>query len=161
MIFIAHRGLTNGPDPIKENNINTIEIAIKKGFDVEIDIWVFDNKVYLGHDKENLLKIDLKYIEENKEVFWIHSKNFQALDFFSKLDSKEELNYFWHQEDNYTLTSKNIPWIYPGCEPISEGILVMPEEVMDISKIYNLKIKGVCSDYIEAIKEKFNFEENR
>lgn len=160
MIFIAHRGLINGPDQNKENKINTIDSAIKNGFDVEIDIWVFDNKIFLGHDKENLVQIDLKYIEEKKKVFWIHTKNFEALDFFSKLEIKEELNYFWHQEDNYTLTSKNIPWIYPGCEPISEGILVMPENVMNVGNIKSLKIKGVCSDYIQVIKENFRFEQN-
>jgi len=159
MIFIAHRGLINGPDLNRENKLSTFEIAIKKGFDVEIDIWVFDNKIYLGHDKENLVKIDFKYIEENKKIFWIHTKNFEALKYFSELDVKKELNYFWHQEDNYTLTSQNIPWIYPGCEPIPNGILVMPENVMDIDKVKNIKVKGVCSDYIQTIKEKVSFAE--
>jgi len=158
MIFIAHRGLIHGPNLNKENRLSTIEIAIKKGFDVEIDIWVIDNKIYLGHDNKNLVKIDFDYIEEHKRVFWIHAKNFEALKFFSELDKKEEFNYFWHQEDNYTLTSQNIPWIYPGCEAIPSGILVMPENVMDIDNIKSIKVKGVCSDYIQAIKEKHRFE---
>lgn len=157
MIFIAHRGLIDGPDFSKENKLDTIESAIKKGFDVEVDIWVFNNEIYLGHDKENLVKINLTYLYQYKNVFWLHTKNFEALKFFSELEKKEELNYFWHQEDDYTLTSKNIPWIYPGCEIISSGILVMPENIMDINNLRDVKVKGICSDHIKSIKEKFYF----
>ena len=158
MIFIAHRGLIDGPNSNKENKLSTIDIAIKKGFDVEVDIWVVENKIYLGHDYENTVKIDFQYIEEHKNFFWIHAKNFEALKFLSELSRKKEFNYFRHQEDNYTLTSQNIPWIYPGCEPISSGILVMPENVMDIYNFKNINVKGVCSDYIQLIKENVNFE---
>ena len=157
MIFIAHRGLIDGPNSEKENNPKTIEIAISKGFDVEVDIWVVKDKIFLGHDFDNTINIDFNYIEENKNKFWIHAKNFEALEFFSEANKHRDLNYFWHQEDNYTLTSQNIPWIYPGCKPISSGILVMPENVMNINDIKNLNVKGVCSDYIQSIKEKVYF----
>jgi hypothetical protein len=157
MIFIAHRGLIDGPNSNKENKLSTIDIAIKKGFDVEIDIWAFENKIFLGHDEKKLLEIDFKYLEEYKKVFWIHTKNFGALKFFSEIEKKEEFNYFWHQEDSYTLTSQNIPWIYPGCKPISSGILVMPENVMDINNFKTINVNGVCSDYIQLIKENIYF----
>jgi len=51
MIYIAHRGNTNGKFESYENEPNYIDMAIKKGFDVEIDIWCIDNLIYLGHDK--------------------------------------------------------------------------------------------------------------
>ena len=38
MYFIAHRGLINGPDTDQENKIQTIEIALNNGFDVEVDV---------------------------------------------------------------------------------------------------------------------------
>ena len=28
--------------------------------------------------------------------------------------SKMNCHYFWHQEDDYTITSKGIIWAYPG-----------------------------------------------
>jgi hypothetical protein len=57
-------------------------------------------------------------------------------------------NYFWHQEDTLTLTSKCHIWVYPGKQPVKGSIAVMPE-------IFNDKISqcfGVCSDYIENYK---------
>ena len=38
MILIAHRGNTIGPNIEKENHPDYIDEAIKKGFDVEVDI---------------------------------------------------------------------------------------------------------------------------
>ena len=37
------------------------------------------------------------------------------------------------------------------------GIIVMPELVMDINNIKNMTVKGVCSDYIGAIRESYNY----
>ena len=43
------------------------------------------------------------------------------------------LNYFWHQEDKVTLTSKGYLWAYPGviCD---NAITVLPEQNMKMSK---------------------------
>ena len=38
MILIAHRGNVNGKNPERENTIEYIEEAIKKGYHCEIDI---------------------------------------------------------------------------------------------------------------------------
>lgn len=149
MIYIAHRGLIFGPDYENENKVNTIDSALINGFDVELDLWVVDEILYLGHDFERTIRISLDYITERKKNLWIHAKNSEALSFLSNLD----LHFFWHQEDDYTLTSKNIPWIYPGKTVISNGIIVMPELVMDIHNIHKDLAKGVCSDYVGAIRE--------
>ena len=153
MIYIAHRGLIFGPDYEKENKETTIDIALINGFDVELDLWVVDKKLYLGHDIERTVKISFDFITERKNNLWIHAKNSEALSFLSKLDEKLDLHFFWHQEDDYTLTSKNIPWIYPGRDIISNGILVMPEMVMEVNKIFKDSAIGVCSDYVSAIRE--------
>ena len=39
MIFIAHRGNFSGPDKATENSVQSIDAALLKGFDVEIDVW--------------------------------------------------------------------------------------------------------------------------
>ena len=153
MIYIAHRGLMFGPDYEKENKVTTIDLALINGFDVELDLWVLDKKLYLGHDLEVAVQISLDYITERKKNLWIHAKNSEALSFLSEIDKKIGLHFFWHQEDDYTLTSKNIPWIYPGCDVISNGIIVMPEVVMEINNVMNNSVRGVCSDYVYAIRE--------
>ena len=68
MIFIAHRGLITGPDFEKENKVATIDFAIKDGFDAEVDLWVLDNKLYLGHDLKDIEEISKKIISTVQNV---------------------------------------------------------------------------------------------
>ena len=50
MILISHRGNVDGPNPEKENHPSYIDMTIKAGYNVEIDVWYIDNNWYLGHD---------------------------------------------------------------------------------------------------------------
>ena len=49
MKIIAHRGNLSGPTQT-ENHPDQIKKALDLGFDVEIDVWYKENKVFLGHD---------------------------------------------------------------------------------------------------------------
>ena len=88
---------------------------------------------------------------DRKINLWIHCKNKEAL---SLMNDVKELHYFWHQEDDYTMTSKNYIWAYPGILPISNTIMVMPEMkwVDYVNEVKNLYPFGICSDYVEAFK---------
>jgi len=141
MILISHRGNITGPIIEAENNPNYIDNAIKAGFDVEIDIWILNNNIWLGHDK-NQYEINLKWLEDRFSKLWIHCKNIDAILYFKYL--KYPINYFWHEKDTITMTSKGYIWAYPGKQPIKESIAVLPELYKDnISKCI-----GICSDYI-------------
>ena len=83
MIFISHRGNINGKIKKLENNPDYIRSAIKKGFDVEIDVW-FKNGFYLGHDKPQF-KVSKKFLENKK--LWCHAKNQDALANLQKIKS--------------------------------------------------------------------------
>ena len=145
MILISHRGNINGRLESYENEPNYIDSAISKGYDVEIDIWIIEGIFYLGHD-EPQYRITLDWLNERKDRLWIHCKNVEAVEFFNLLF--ETYNYFWHQEDTVTLTSKGFIWAYPGKQPINRSIAVMPELFNDdISQCL-----GICSDRI------FNFK---
>jgi hypothetical protein len=137
MFLISHRGNINGANPIEENSINYILKAINLGFNVEIDVWFIDNFFYLGHDKPQY-KIDHHFLTNEK--LWCHAKNINALIEMSKYS----IHYFWHDKDDFTLTSKNYIWAYP-CKNINKNtIIVLPE----IHNIETSGCKGVCSDYI-------------
>ena len=69
--------------------------------------------------------------------------NIEALEFFNRF--KSDINYFWHEYDTATLTSKNYIWAYPGKQPIKNSIAVMPE----IHKEDINQCVGICSDYIK------------
>jgi len=147
MKIIAHRANFGGPKKKNENQLSSIETCIGMGYDVEIDIRYLDGKFFLGHDKpETIITKDELKIIKNKA--WIHCKNLKAFSFFKHID--EDFNYFWHENDSYTLTSKRYIWTYPGKELSPECICVMPElnYPLDILKsLKNKNIIGICTDY--------------
>jgi glycerophosphoryl diester phosphodiesterase len=145
MILIAHRGNTNGRFESWENEPTYIDKAIKEGFDVEIDVWYKDNMLWLGHDKPDY-GVDFIWLIDRISKLWIHCKNVEAVEFFSEVEY--DFNFFWHQEDTLTLTSHKYIWAYPGKQPITNSIAVMPE----ISNDNVSKCLGICSDNIATYK---------
>lgn len=144
MILIAHRGNIKGPNPKLENHPEYVLEALNSGFDVEVDAW-YEDGFWLGHD-EPQYKTSFEFLQ--KKGLWIHCKNIQALALL-----QPHTNCFWHNTDDYTLTSKGYIWCYPGKE-LSGGnsICVMPE-------IYNLQSHpfdgwyGVCSDFVSRYND--------
>lgn len=142
MKLISHRGNINGKNMERENNPYYINETISFGYDVEIDLWCIDNELYLGHDNPSF-KIDKNWIISRYSNLWIHSKNIKSLYFLKELN--KNLNYFYHQNDDVTITSKGFFWTYPGKELTNNSIAVMPE----ISAFENIEnCFGICSDFI-------------
>jgi len=148
MILISHRGNIDGKIPEKENHPDYIWAAIQAGYEVEIDVWFKDGKFMLGHD-EPQYEFPFELMQNHYSKLWLHCKNLEALEMFLKLDATgSKLNYFWHESDKVTLTSKNIMWAYPGTQPLKGSIAVLPEwKEDDISQC-----AGICSDYIIKYK---------
>jgi hypothetical protein len=141
MIYISHRGNVDGRLPSYENEPNYIDSAISKGYDVEVDVWYKDKILWLGHDKPDY-GVDFSWFVERLPKLWIHCKNIESVVFFKECGY--DVNYFWHEEDTITLTSKNYIWAYPGKQPIKDSIAVMPELFNDDTT----KCLGICSDYV-------------
>jgi hypothetical protein len=140
MILISHRGNIYGKNKDLENSPEYIDYAMDLGYDVEIDLWLNSGMVSLGHDQAEY-EIQLDWLATRIHKLWIHCKNIEAIEF---MNDKPQFNYFWHQNDTVTLTSKNYIWAYPGTQPILNSIAVLPE-------IYNDSVEncvGVCSDEI-------------
>jgi hypothetical protein len=140
MILISHRGNINGKDLSNENNPIYLDQALEQGYDVECDIRVVENKLYLGHDFPQY-KIDLSWLKDRKSKLWIHCKDLITFSYFKNTD----YNYFFHQTDDVILTSKGYYWVFPGKQPVPESIAVMPEyNNEEISQCI-----GICSDKIK------------
>jgi len=143
--MIAHRGNLRGPNPDQENKPEYIEAALAEHYDVEVDVWRSENKWYLGHD-EPQYEIDSEFLVN--ERIWCHAKNLHAFQDLLVLDA----HCFWHQKDDYTLTSSNFIWAYPG-QPLSPmSICVMPE-LTAYTTTDVLRCAGICSDWIEKFGE--------
>lgn len=162
MIRIAHRGNLDGPNPEKENHPDYITAALKENFSAEIDAWIVDNKIYLGHDgpeyeATEYFQYQGKWYAYNfphfngswhGEVFheaipalWIHCKNFDALNDTWFLKGHK----FFHDQDDFTLTDSGYIWTYPRNLPVDRiSVAVMPERVpeWDISNA-----GAVCTDF--------------
>jgi glycerophosphoryl diester phosphodiesterase len=139
MKIISHRGLLDGPNKDLENSPNQIQAALDAGYDVEIDLRIKDNRLYLGHDYEQY-EIDPMFLYNDK--FWIHAKDVRALEWLHAT----RLKYFWHQEDDYTLTSNGFIWVYPGKALPNNSISVLPETAEYTNEELR-KCYSICTDY--------------
>jgi len=148
MIYIAHRGLFQGPDKNKENHPDQIELAIQEGYHCEVDVWRVNNQWWLGHD-EPQYKVTSSFLVDSP--LWVHAKNLEALQWLSTIT--EGIRYFWHQNDDFTLTSDGYIWTFPGKPLTMQSIMVMPEYVdSTLNNTKNVQCFGICSDYVEQIR---------
>jgi hypothetical protein len=146
MRFISHRGNLSGPDRCYENDPGYIDHAISIGYDVEIDVRIYNSEIYLGHDYPHH-KIDNDWLLSRKDKLWIHCKDTVSLSLFNK--SYSDLIYFTHDSDIATLTSNGVIWAYPSINIIDNSIHVLPELNFDESNANALlTCFGICSDYI-------------
>ena len=149
MKIISHRANLSGAVKNLENKPEQILYCIELGFDVEIDVWYINKKLFLGHD-EPQYEIEFKFLK-NKNL-WCHAKNYNALEI---MINEREINCFWHQNDDYTITSKGFMWCYPNIQLINNAIAVMPENtnysLIDLQKCY-----AICTDKPQYYKKLLN-----
>jgi hypothetical protein len=159
MIYISHRGNLTGKEHSRENHIPSINECIERGFDVEIDVWKENGKFYLGHDKPEK-EISKQYLIDNAASLWIHCKNKEALIHLQLLNYHDfivPLHYFWHQDDDYAITSKNWVISFPGKPPGGiKSVCMSPEYARfydEIPEYLNSEnFRAVCSNGIEFIR---------
>lgn len=137
MKIISHRGNLNGKNLSTENSIPAINAALYHGFDVEIDVWYKNNNWFLGHDKPQY-PVKESFLQNNK--LWCHAKNLCALNLMLK---NKKIHCFWHQSDDFTLTSKGFIWTYPNKDTKDKSIIVLMHRANKIPK----KCFGICTDF--------------
>jgi len=151
MKFISHRGNLTGPLPDLENSPEFIVDAILKGFDVEVDLRKKGEKLFLGHD---FCQYEIKesFLSQHKDQLWIHCKDLPSLKWLLSNDST--YNFFWHQGDDFSITTSGHIWTYPDKELSDISICVMPESsTYTNNSMY--RSAGICSDYIMGYKRRY------
>ena len=116
MKFISHRGNLNGPIQEYENHPEYILEALKKGFNVEIDVRVKNDTFYLGHDfpkyKINRKKTcDKVLLIGCALVFNNILSKFKFIEIMKTLSKKHKTIYYYpHPRENeeLSLLPKNI-----------------------------------------------------
>jgi hypothetical protein len=144
--WIFHRGLSMGPDKSLENSMDNLFQMINDGWSVETDLWMIDGNIYIGHDNNNLKLVsskELKCLFDSPRVY-IHCKNLEMLGWITTQTLAAQ--YFFHDKDDAVLTSKNIPWCYPG-KFCNGCIIVLPELLPENPCLFLKTVRGVCSDF--------------
>jgi hypothetical protein len=152
MIVISHRGNIEGSNKDTENNPHQVESVIKQGYDCEIDLRVDGGNFFLGHD-EPKYKISIDWLMTYQNSLWIHCKSFMALT--QLINYRVELNFFWHESDDFTLTSHGYIWTFPGKNLGSRSIAVLPEKTLDLNSLCPenfINLYGVCTDFPQKIR---------
>ncbi len=150
MKFISHRGNLNGRYVELENKPEYILRALDQDYECEVDIWYIDKQLLLGHDKPEF-KIDEKFC--NLKNIWFHAKNISCLEILNNFDC----NFFWHEDDQLTLTSKKWIWFHPKnlynpIKSFEKSIIVLPE----LNQSKWSEFGGLCSDYPEKYKTEYH-----
>ncbi|CAG9462316.1 unnamed protein product [Pedinophyceae sp. YPF-701] len=144
--YIAHRGNVNGKDVPSENDPAYIMKALNAGFDVEVDVWYdpAQKKWMLGHDEPEY-EVPFDFLLNKR--FWLHCKNAEAL---RVLAGDPRVTCFFHDVDEFTLTSKGHVWIYPD-KPLlgPNSIAVMFSEP---SKLLGQPLLGICADNVGELR---------
>lgn len=150
MKYIAHRGLIDGPNKELENRPEQIKTVLEMGYDCEVDLWRIGQKWFLGHDAPQY-EVDEEFVK--LDGLWIHCKNLEAL-YVLSTSTNFLYTFFWHQNDDFTLTSDGYIWTYPDKDLSNISIAVMPELFPKYWEyIKQVEIAGVCTDYITKFIE--------
>ena len=144
-IAIAHRGNLFGPDPERENSPALVLEALEQGYLVEVDCWLSEGQLFLGHD-EPRYPVNLEMLRDHRVI--VHAKDGKTL---LHLLGDGDVEVFWHDRDDYTLTSKGLVWCYPGKE-VPGGVWVLPERTAGVPRREGGTwswpgVTGVCGAY--------------
>lgn len=136
-----------------ENTESSVLDCIKKGFGVEIDVWVKKGKLYLGHDEDYLKEVDSDFLITYSTWLLIHCKNKKAVKFFRNwnfsITEDQTFHIFTHDQDTFAFTSEGYMICYgtkpPKLKNPSTCIIMLPERFsIEVPKGYS-----VCTDYPE------------
>lgn len=142
MRIISHRGNINGPNSAQENSPEYINQALANGFDVEIDVWLTSNGLMLGHDNP-IYPVDLNFLKNNQ--LWCHAKNLEALEIMLT----NNIQCFWHQGDNCTLTSTGYIWTHSDCTDLGSKSIACWINGQGQPPV---NCYGICTDYPLRVK---------
>lgn len=138
--IICHRGNMFGPNPSEENKPEYLQAALDAGYDVELDVWLKTDGLYLGHD-EPTYKIN-RFFLQNQRV-WAHCKNIEA---YLELVKFKNINCFFHTEEEMVMTSQGFLWAHPKCSKFNSNTVLVKLDPGD--GIFNHDdLYGICTDY--------------
>ncbi|MFM2010735.1 MAG: Synechococcus phage [Bacteroidota bacterium] len=147
MYIISNRGNLNGRISEFENQPQYVDEAIvNHGLFVKIDVWVVDNKFYLGNEEPTYL-IDPHWLIYREADLLIQARNVDAVKFLNSLN----LNWFWHETDELTISSGGTVLLFNDNLFIKDCITFVESENKKI-----VSESGVCADHPITYMKKYS-----
>lgn len=164
MKIISHRGNLKGIDPFKENDPNHLDYVLnsRPTFLIEVDVWGDSrtNSLSMGHD-EPVHHVDPIWVAKHRNRLILHCKNREAMEIVSELNgTTNAIEYFYHQNDEYTITSKQNIWVHPRAVPAKNSYWVINDDIFNGDRdwlydwIMKSAVMGICTDYPEYWAER-------
>ena len=142
---ICHRGNLRGSNTQLENNFGVLIQREIQGHYVEIDLWLHENTLWLGHDKPEH-KVSFDWVAASNRRL-LHAKDGPTFAYLMRESGTRglDLHIFYHTDEDYVLTSKGLILGYPG-KPILPGSLCMMPERVKYSQEELERAFWICSD---------------
>ena len=132
--------------PNKLTNVSNKDMMLRLMLDMIPKLSVYG----LGHDAPDY-PVTWWWLAGRANYLWIHCKDITTLHQFS--NATNGYNYFWHQEDDFTLTSKQYIWTYPGKPYTNRSVIVCPEwHGPEWNSLRVVDCYGICTDFVEKLK---------
>lgn len=147
--IISHRGNIAKPIPERENKPSYIDAAIQLDYDVEVDLRLIDNKLWLGHDSPEV-QVNENWLLERSSNLWVHCKNTQAANYLSLFPNK--FQYFCHTKDPFVLTSTGKLWIDQLDQHMGYNAIIPLMSKNDIENYNHPPVSGYCTDHVQYAK---------
>ena len=155
-ILVAHRGNVDGPNPDLENSPLYITEALRRGFHVQVDVWLIPNgMLYLGHEKA-IYPTTVEFLRQSPRII-CNAKTPSTL--WRLL--QDNIHCFSHDQDDCTLTSRGWIWTYHGKELTEESVSVMPEWIHRDPDKWNTNCMAICSDWVGRFTDQATEAPNR
>ena len=152
MLIISHRANLSGIDENRENNPFYVDECIKMGYNIEVDLRIKDDQLYLGHDYAQY-PITIDWILERKQHLWIHVKEFKALQ--KIYNHRNDIQFFCHENDKFTLTSNGLIWLHDLDQKVGDNCIIPLLSLEQVEQYTKKGFYGVCTDYVYECENKF------
>lgn len=110
MRIISHRGNVDGPG--SQCELVNVESAFAAGFDVEVDVRLLNNTLYVGHDAPIYPLPDAWFQPNLIDRIWFHAKDIDAHRVMLGLGVKT----FMHDDEPWVMVG-DLKWHHPRLNP--------------------------------------------
>lgn len=158
MVIISYQGIYDGQNFESANTPDQIGKAFNQGYSCMVDVWRFDNKLYLGREND-WIEVTDRYLQGSR--FWLNCQNTDAYDYLMAQPVKLYPNVFKFSNvdtESTPTTSRRGQTIVPGNVPIDNNSIVYLPEIVDRAMFSTVKLRcfGITSVYCTFIKRMRN-----